>query len=154
MQTRTSIQRVALLAGLVAVLAGVSACAGTPEVTPEVAEPVPSVPDFNHISDEQLTSAMWQLAAGIRSLDELLGSQQVVTQSQRLEVLRILDHMMAAADELGPQGVASNHPRVTHHLGRFREKLVIARASVALEPPRYYLVGSLSGACLACHSGP
>jgi hypothetical protein len=151
MKRRTSIQRGALLAGLVAVLAGASACAGTPEV---FVESPPSAPEFSHISDEQLTSAMWQLAAGIRSLDTILGRQQVVTQSQRLEVLRILDQMMAAADELGPGGVASDHARLTNHLGRFREKLVIARASVALEPPRYYLVGSLSGTCLACHAGP
>lgn len=150
MQKRTSIQRGVLLAGLVTVLAGAGACAGPPEDV----EPPPSAPDFSYISDEQLTSAMWRLAGGIRSLDAILGSQQVVTQSQRLEVLRILDQMMVAADELGPEDVSSNHPRLTHNLGRFREKLAIARASVALEPPRYFLVGSFSGTCLACHAGP
>lgn len=128
---------------------GVVACVGPREAV----EPEAPAPDFNYISDEQLQSAMWQLAAGVKSLEAIFGNQEPVTRSDRLEVLRILDQMILAADELGPDGVSTNHPRVSIGLGPFREKLAIARNSVAMEPPRYYLVGNLSGTCFACHSG-
>jgi len=142
------VSRAALLAAVVAASATAFACSGPPEAV----QPQPPAPAFNYITDEQLESAMWQLASGVKSLEAILGNRGPVTQSQRLEVMRILDQMMAAADDLGPDGVSTNHPRITANLGRFREKLTIARGSVAMEPPRYYLVGALSGACLACHA--
>ncbi len=110
-------------------------------------------PAFNHISEPQLELAMWQLAAGINELDAIFGRHGPISQAQRLETLEILERMRAAADELGPDGVSTNHPRITRHLGRFRDVLRIAQEAVAMEPPRYYLVGALSGSCLACHAG-
>jgi hypothetical protein len=139
-------RRIVLMAMLVAVMAAPLACRGSrPDAQGEA-----SAPDFVYITDEQLESAMWRLAAGIRSLQAIFG-ETPVKQSQRPEVIRILDEMIVAAEELGPEGVASNHSRITHNLGRFREKLEIARSSVEMNPPRYYLVGNLSGTCLACH---
>jgi hypothetical protein len=107
--------------------------------------------DFNSISDEQLESSMGRLAAGVRKIQTLFASGKPLPQSQRSDVLQILDEMIAAADELGPEGVDSNHARMTHHLGRFREKLAIARDSVAANPPSYLLVNNIAGTCLSCH---
>jgi hypothetical protein len=135
------------MAMLVVVLATPLACRGS---RPGAQAAAPA-PDFNYITEEQLESAMWRLAAGIRSLQAIFG-EAPVKQAQRPEVIRILDEMIAAAEELGPEGVASNHSRITHNLGRFREKLEIARGSVEMNPPRYYPVGNLSGTCLACHA--
>jgi hypothetical protein len=140
--------RATTLAALLAALAAPLACSGPQGGVPDQS----SATDFNYITDDQLESAMWQLAAGVRSLQAILGSTGPVTGSQRLEVIRILDQMLVAADGLGPDGVATNHPTIERGLGRFREKLEIARRSVATEPPRYYLVGNISGTCLACHS--
>ena len=111
-------------------------------------------PEFNYISEEQLESAMWQLASGVKMLQAIFAPRQPIEQSQRVEVIEILDQMIVAANELGPSGQSSNHPHITKNLGRFREKLVIARDSASMNPPRYYLVGSLSGTCLACHGSP
>jgi hypothetical protein len=113
--------------------------------------PEPEPPAFNDITDDQLESAMWQLADGIERLQALFGNPGPIRPDQRPEVVQILDQMIAAADELGPAGVETHHVRITHNLGDFREKLVIARNSAAMNPPRYYLVGNLSGTCFACH---
>lgn len=148
MKTRGSMRRFPRLGALLAALAIAQGCSwmgGAPQSEPPA-------PAFNYITDEQLESAMWQLAAGIRQLDAIFDAQGPVTRSQRLEVLNILDQMIVAADELGPEEASSNHPRITNNLGRFREKLAIARNSVSMEPPRYYLVGAFSGACHACHA--
>ena len=137
----------AMHAALVVVFAAVLACGGPRGAVP----PRSPAPEFNFITDEQLESAMWRLAAGVKSLQTLFASQKPIKQSQRQEVIGILDQMIAAADDLGPNGASTNHPRITRNLARFREKLAIARDSASMNPPRYYLVGNLSGTCLACH---
>ena len=110
-------------------------------------------PDFNYITDAQLQSAMWQLAAGTSRLDEILGTGTPVTFEQRRSVIQILQSMQSAADSLGPEGWPSNHPRITQHLPRFQEQLDRALRNVQLEPPSYYLAGTIAGACHACHGG-
>lgn len=112
-----------------------------------------TAPELTVLSDDQLRTAMGQLAVGVTELQSILGDRGPVSEDERLEVLRILARMQAAADRLGPGDVPSGHPRIDRNLVRFREKLEIARESVAMEPPRYYLVGAFSGACLACHGG-
>jgi hypothetical protein len=136
------------VAGLAGMAVG-PACGGWPHDRREPA----MAPELNAISDDQLHSAMGQLAVGVTELHSILGDRGPVTPSERLEVLRILDRMQVAADALGPDDVPSGHPRIDRNLGRFREKLEIARESVAMEPPRYYLAGAFSGACMACHGG-
>ena len=111
----------------------------------------PAAPDFSYITDEQLESAMWQLAAGVTDIQAILGAESSVTRDQQIEVLAILDRMRAAVSELDPDAASPDHPQIAHNLDRFREMLAIARDSVAMEPPRYFLVGNLSGTCLACH---
>jgi len=110
-------------------------------------------PDFNYITDAQLQSAMWQLAAGTSRLDEILRTGAPLTFDQRRSVIQILQGMQSAADSLGPEGWPSNHPRITQHLPRFKEQLGRALRNVQLEPPSYYLAGTISGACHACHGG-
>ena len=136
------------LALLTSVWVGVSACSSPRGGDPTSA----SALDFNHITEAQLKSSMGRLAVGVKRLQAIFADRKPITPDQRLEVIAVLDQMIIAADELGPDGVSSNHSRITHNLPRFREKLEIARESASMQPPRYYLVGNLSGTCLACHA--
>jgi hypothetical protein len=110
-------------------------------------------PDFTVIPENQLHSTMGQLALGVRSLQILFGDDGEVDLDEQADVLLVLDRMIAAADALGAEPVSAGHPQVGHNLPNFRGKLEIARRSAAMVPPRYYLVGNLSGTCLACHGG-
>jgi hypothetical protein len=110
-------------------------------------------PSFNYVTDEQLESAMWQLASGVASLERILAPERVVTAEARLDVIRVLERMDAAAATLGPAGWPSNHPRIAQEIGGFRAEVAAAKRAVEAEPPSYYLAGSISGACLACHGG-
>jgi hypothetical protein len=134
----------ALSIGMVLLVAG---CAKTLEETRRHTY----APSFNYITDTELQSAMWQLAAGVASLERIIGPERVVTPEERLDVIRILERMEAATASLGPEGWPSNHPRITRHAGRFREQLEQARRAVERDPPGYYLAGTVSGACLLCH---
>jgi hypothetical protein len=135
------------------VMALVAVCIGVACSTPIwLDEDEPLAPGFNEIPEEQLRSTMGRLAAGVREIEAILATESPNRERQQPELLRVLDEMIATADELGPEGgVAGEHWFIPHSLGRFREKLAIARDSVAANPPRYYLVGNLSGTCLSCH---
>jgi hypothetical protein len=59
--------------------------------------------------------------------------------------------MQITSRELGPQDWPSNHPKVARNVGRFRKDLANAQRAVQVDPPSYYLAGSVSGACMHCH---
>ena len=108
-------------------------------------------PSFNYIDDSELQAAMWQLAAGVATLETTLSPEKVVTEQDRLTVIETLDSMDAAIASLGPEGWPSNHPRLTRNASRFREQLAIAKRAAQLNPPSFYLAGNISGTCMACH---
>jgi len=108
-------------------------------------------PTFNYISDAQLESAMWQLAAGIRQLSDTFDLGAPLSQGQRVGVIETIRGMEAAATRLGPEGWPSNHRKISDELGHFREQLANARRAVARDPPSYRLARDLPVACLACH---
>jgi hypothetical protein len=108
-------------------------------------------PTFNYITDEQLQTTMWQLAAEVSSLDRMLAEGQVPNASGRLQVISTLTRMETVSKDLGPQDWPSNHPKVARNIGRFRADVARARRAVQVDPPSYYLAGSISGACLHCH---
>jgi len=108
-------------------------------------------PDFNYISDEELTTTMWRLAAEVSSLDRALNEGRVPDANVRVQVISILSRMEAISKELGPQDWPSNHPKVARNIGRFRADVANARRAVQVEPPSFYLAGRVSGSCMHCH---
>jgi hypothetical protein len=132
---------------LAAVLLGVGACKSALESTRRHVYP----PSFNYITDDQLQASMWQLAAGVNDLERILGNDRPISTRNRLDVIRTLDAMKSATDRLGPEGWPSNHKLITQNLARFREQLANARRAAEIDPPSFYLAGTIAGACLACH---
>ncbi len=47
--------------------------------------------------------------------------------------------------------VASNHPMFDRYLEDLRYRLASAKRAVEYTPPDYFLVGTITGACLSCH---
>jgi hypothetical protein len=141
--------------GVAVLVAGLAAGAlAAPGCTTSSGDRPAEAPSFNFISDTELQSAMWQLAAGVADIDRILAPDRVVTAEDRLDVIRILKRMEDATEALGPTGWPSNHPRITRHAGDLHADLERARHAVEREPPSYYLAGTVSGACLDCHGGP
>lgn len=108
-------------------------------------------PDFNYITTKQLHSTMWQLAEQTERLNQILRLMSPVTETERAEIVQLLNAMQTVTDDLTGQGWSSNHPEVDFNLGRFQRDVALARRSVESDPPNYFLAGSLSGACLYCH---
>jgi hypothetical protein len=135
------------LAGLLLVSALV-ACAG---ISPQLRR-YTYPPDFNYIEQEQLHSAMWQLAGNVRELDRAVRAAGPIDGARRQEILKLLISMESATARLGTEGRASNHPVIDDHLPVLRRDIALARKGVEGDPPNYVLVGLLPGACMYCHS--
>lgn len=109
-------------------------------------------PNFKYIDRTQLRSAMWQLADEVSALDRLMRQPGAIDAARRAEVERLLTAMLAATGALQAHGRPTNHPLMSEHLEGFQRDLTQALAGVEAEPPNYYLVGTVSGTCLTCHS--
>lgn len=114
-------------------------------------EEVTSPPTFRRLGREEIHSAMQAMAQNVAVLDDALrdGTRDPVRQQR--EVLSALDGVLAAARALQPGGVTVSHPMLQEKLPQFLVDIEHARAAAALDPPQYFLAGSVSGSCMACH---
>ena len=110
-------------------------------------------PDFEYITQEQLRSTMWQLARQVRELQLLMLEPTSTNERQRQKVVELLMTMEHTTSQLNTSGRPSNHPVIDHNLDALRRDIALARASVEKNPPNYFLVGSVTGACVYCHRG-
>jgi len=140
--TRIPLVLAALMAASV-----LAACADLPAQMRRVTYP----PNFKYVERDQVQSAMWQMADGVNRLDVAMRQPPPVDEARRQQIRELLAQTDAAAAALEAHGRPTNHPLLADRLDAFRREIALARAGVDLEPPSYYLVGSVAGACLGCH---
>lgn len=148
MSRRLLAAAVPVVLGLGLSLGGIAACSA--EMAARIRQHT-YPPDFQYITKADLQSTMWQLASLVSQLDAVLRAEAAVSDAKRAEAEHILSEMHEASLALGPGGWPSNHPSVSRNVERFRRDLKAARRALELEPPSFYLAGSISGACLHCH---
>ena len=142
------IKRIPLVLVTVLFVGLLAACTDVPALLRRHTYP----PNFKYIDRTQLRSAMWQLADDVSALDHVMRQPGTIDAARRAEVEQLLTAMLAATSELQAQGRPTNHPLMSDHVEGFRRDVTQALASVRAEPPSYYLVGTVSGTCLTCHS--
>lgn len=142
------IERRKLVLLVVASVTLLSGCADVPALVRRHTYP----PNFQYITREQLHSAMWQLADHVRALDAVMRQPGPIDAARHAEVERLLLAMREDTSALQASGRPMNHPLIGEHLKTFQRDVSQALAGVEAVPPNYYLVGSISGACLPCHS--
>ncbi|MDJ0880448.1 MAG: lipoprotein [Gammaproteobacteria bacterium] len=109
-------------------------------------------PDFNYISQQKLTDTMQTFAWYTTLLDNNLRNTESVTREQRLSAIEILEKMETLSMQLGTETLSSNHDIISFNIDAFRQSIIDARKGLQKSPPNYYLVGTLSGYCINCHS--
>jgi hypothetical protein len=109
-------------------------------------------PDFTYLQHEDVESAMWRLAAGVRELDQTLRDKSIGEPAKRERILEVLERMQRASADLDAQGGASNHPLLDRKLPRLGADISAARLAATGEPPSYELSAAVSGACIYCHA--
>ena len=107
--------------------------------------------DFHYITKQEIRSTMGELATEVVALDALLSKQGGPTADDREKVLEILSRMRTLAGQL-KTGWRSSHPRLDRYAPQLRSEIDRARDEVRMfDPPSYYRVGQLVGACTYCH---
>ncbi len=108
-------------------------------------------PSFDYIPDEQVDSAMWQMARDSKRIDTLVHAPGGVGPDERNEIIRLLGFMLEASKRLGAENTRTNHPVIDEHRDEFQADLDSARRGVLSEPPNYTLAENIAGACVRCH---
>ncbi len=108
-------------------------------------------PDFNYISQDEISGTMQQFAWYTQLLDNYLRDPARITEEQRQSAIDILRKMESLSLELGSEDLRSSHDLISENIDRFRYSIVEARNGLQQDPPNYYLAGSVSAYCLNCH---
>lgn len=104
------------------------------------------------VSRGELRTAMQALAHGVVEIDRLLAAPSPEEPALSGAVVAQLRGMQVAALGLDPGAARTNHPQLEQHLDGFLAQLRFAEAAAASQPPRYFLAGTVVGACTACHA--
>ena len=135
---------------LLAAIACASACAAT---WPTLLRRHTYPPDFRYVSQEQLRSSMWLLGRETLELRSVLADPTLSEETRRTRAQLLLGGMESTVQKIGPGQWSTNHSELRSGLQALESDIHLAREAVNHEPPSYFLAGSVSGACLYCHSG-
>lgn len=113
-------------------------------------------PDFRYVTQREVRTAMDKMAVDLTQLDALLRDvpESGLTEADRQEVVALLTSLQAHAVSLKQPGQMSNHPSLGQSLDAFVGDIASARRAAQLDPPNYYLAGSVTNACIRCHQVP
>lgn len=106
---------------------------------------------FQYIARQELHTAMGRLARSAYQLDERLRDDATLDAEDQAEVVRLLQDMEATAKDLADGSASTNHPLIDRNLPGFVRNIEQARKAAEAEPPSYFLAGTVTGSCVACH---
>lgn len=108
-------------------------------------------PGFTYVSTDELQSRMQQLAYNLQQLDLALAAEEVESAALQQDVAERLQNIERIGSSIQAGEAGSNHPFLENDMATFLANVRQARMAVALNPPRYYMVGRISGGCVNCH---
>lgn len=95
---------------------------------------------------------MWILGRETLELRAVLADPALSESIRRTRAELLLGGMEDTVQKIGSQQWSSNHPELQAGLQEMQSDIHAAREGVNHDPPNYFLAGSVSGACLYCHS--
>ncbi len=107
--------------------------------------------DYVYLERKQVRSEMALLSLYLRQIDEILLDNTVISSDQQARVVSLLSSINASADKLGASNIVTNHLVIDEHIDRFKSDVSVALNDARADPPSYFVLGKLSGSCVACH---
>lgn len=115
-----------------------------------VAVQAPDSPPAPMIDEGAVQEAMTGMAVRVREIRMIMAAGPPGP-AERAELSRLLGEIEQIAGRLSPDTVRGAHPALAFSLDEFLDDVRMAKRAVAANPPDYFLVGTISGACAACH---
>ena len=129
------------------VLFSVVACNSGGAGFPQIASP----PPFDFADGEELRTRMHQLAFELQRLDlALMAGESSDTISQQ-QIVGSLQNIERIAGVLREGDINVRHTFLRSDMNGFISTVSRARMDAESNPPRYYMAGRVSGACVNCH---
>lgn len=123
-------------------------CSGASnDAFPQIASP----PPFDYADGAELRSGMHQLAFELQQLDMVLGMGDEAGIETRDQIVSSLDDIERIGNDLQRDVIGSSHTFLQLDLQNFLNTVNQARMAAERTPPRYYMAGRVSGACVNCH---
>jgi len=107
--------------------------------------------DFHYITQQEIRTAMGELAHEIVMLEQQLSPRSEGDGVDQVGVVQILSRMDRVAASL-KRREHSNHPRIDAYAPRLRRDIERALVGARSDPPSYVAAGRVSGACSYCHA--
>jgi len=133
---------VGLIVGLVLV-----ACSNNPNGFPQIASP----PPFDYADGDELRSRMHQLAFELQQLDLALMTETDSRPTFQQEIVSNLQDIERIGTSLQTGDLSTRHPFLRDKMAGFLADVSRARRDAAMNPPRLYMAGRVSGGCVNCH---
>jgi len=128
-------------------LISISACSEFTGGSPQIASP----PPFDYSDGEELRSRMHQLSYELQQLDLALMAEGDNRPTLQEQVGRNLENIERLGNLLQQGDLRAKHPFLQSNMRNFLADVSRARMDVTMNPPRYYMAGRISGACINCH---
>lgn len=103
-----------------------------------------------YVNREELRSRMHVLRYEMLLLDLATVPSDDLSEQQQ-QVGDILSNIELIAASIDADVAGSNHPFLQNDMTSFLATVAQARTAAALNPPRYYEAGRVSGGCINCH---
>ena len=107
--------------------------------------------DYVYLERKQVRSEMALLSLYLRQIDEILLDNTAISTDQQARVVSLLSSINTSANKLGASNVVTNHLVIDEHIDRFKSDVSVALNDARADPPSYFVLGKLSGSCVACH---
>ncbi len=107
--------------------------------------------DYVYLEKKEITGEMFQMSQYLREIDQILLDDSTVSSEQQKRIIVVLNKIGASANKLGGDNVRTNHLILDEHIDQFRSEVDLALRDASADPPNYFALGRLSGACLGCH---
>ena len=109
-------------------------------------------PDFRYVPEDKLRASMWLLGYDTAELRRVLADPSLSDETRRTRAELLLGGMEDTVQKIGAGEWSSNHQNLQSGLEALQSDIRAAHEAVNHDPPSYFLAGSVSGACLYCHT--
>ena len=107
--------------------------------------------DYVYLEKKEVRSKMALLSFYVRQMDEILISQESVSNENHVRVLDLLSSINNTTSDLHASNRDTNHLVIDEHMDQFKSDVLIAIRGAKENPPNYFSAGKISGSCVACH---
>lgn len=146
----TTMQRLTFSLFACSLISVIVAIGGCGDVAPAVRK-LTYPPDFQYLSGQELRTRMAELAYQLQLLDQALAPGPAEQLAQQQQVVQTLSNIERIGASLQPGEAGSTHAHLKDFMAAFRSNVRQARDAASMDPPQYYLAGTVAGGCINCH---